>query len=55
MVAADNPDEPSAMLITFSAPGRGRRCAMTKAITSFVVTSAGSLVTTEKKTLRSWA
>ena len=42
------------MRTAFSAPGRGRRCAVTKAITSFGVTSRGSFATTVKNTLRSW-
>jgi hypothetical protein len=51
IVAADSPDEPSAMRTTFSAPGRGCRCA----VTTLGVTSVGSLATTMKNTLRSWA
>ncbi len=43
------------MRTTFSAPGLGRRCAVTKAMTSLGLTSSGSFFTTLKKTLRSWA
>ncbi len=55
MVEVDNPDSPSEIRTTFSAPLLGRRWAVTKRSTSFGVTSAGSLPTTPKNTLRSWA
>ena len=37
------------MRTTFSAPGLGRRCAVTKAITSLGRTSSGSLATTREE------
>ena len=55
MVEGANPDSPSEIRTTFSAPFLGRRWAVTKRSTSLGVTSAGSLPMTPKKTLRSWA
>jgi hypothetical protein len=55
IVAVDNPEPPSEIRTTFSAPGRGRRCAVTNPITSAARTSNGSLPTTPKNVFRSCA
>ena len=49
------PEPPSEIRTTFSAPGRGRRCAVMNAITSAGRTSNGSLPTTVKNVFRSCA
>jgi di/tricarboxylate transporter len=54
IVRAASPASPSASRTT-PAPRRGARCAVMKASTSAVVTSAGSLATTPKNTFRSKA
>ena len=55
IVAVDRPEPPSEMRTTFSDPGRGRRCAITNAITSAGRISKGSFPTTVKNVFRSCA